>query len=209
MRQLSFFNPADYEPRKSADQSKFEINYGDILYAFPEMVDTAFERLNKEIYPQVEPISRDKNMAPIMISGFLKGQIVSRFPVYCGVATNTRFRIQKENFEFIYVKKLDKKKKPSNIETQNSEMILHNVFSDLQDTSEANVFLGYISDHANTYAIEIHAVYLINKQVVWSTDLRDFVAKQNSLANTVQITNNQQMALKDGTVTLKKDAINQ
>src|SRR6185437_120378 len=127
MKILTLFDPSDFEARKPANQTDFENRYKDVLAVFPAMVDEAFIRLSRDIYPVVEPASRDRNMMAVLISGFLKGQLVYRFPEYCTHYINnngSRFRLQKENYEWLYIKKLDVNKKPSNIETDNSVKII-------------------------------------------------------------------------------------
>ena len=206
MRILTLFNEADFEVRKPANQKDFEDRYKDVLLAFPDMVDRAFMRLNMQIFSNVEPESRNKNLAAVCISGFLQGSMIKAFPNYCSYFINhngSRFKMRKDNYEWLYVKKLDENKRPSNIETDNSIKIMKQLSDSVMDTN-ANVFLGYVATEDNSYAQHIYAVYIVDKKVEWFTDLRGFVEKNTFGEVVTPVTPPVQTELKEGTVTIKK-----
>lgn len=202
--QHSLFGGFAFEPRKTADQTEFEKKHEKLLYAFPGFVDQAFIRLNKEIYATIEAQSRDKNLPAVAISGFLKGQIIHEFPDYCAKATKKRFKLKHDNSEWIYVKKLNSKKLPSNVKTDANDMIIAQL-SDSENDTEPNVFLGYIASSCNTQANEVYAVYIRNNKVIWYTDLRLFADMINERNPNTQLpVSGNEIEIKSDVVKIKK-----
>lgn len=197
---LTLFNASDFEARKPANQRDFETNNSKLLCSFPGMVDMAFDRLNREIYPIIDPGSRDKNMPATIISGFLKGAMIRSFPHLCRKATPKRFRLKIDGSEWIYIKKLNDNKQPSNIKTKDNEKIM-NQLSDSKTDVEANIFLGYTANQEMTQADGVFAVYIVGEKVEWFSDLRDLVSKENE--NVKQLSTPVETALKEGTVKIK------
>lgn len=206
MKILTLFNEADFEVRKPANQKDFEERYKNVLLAFPAMVDRAFLRLNMQIFANIEPESRNRNLAAVSISGFLQGAMVKTFPDYCHYFINhngSRFKMRKENYEWLFVKKLDDNKRPSNIETDTTLKIMKQLSESSMDL-HANVFLGYVASDDNSFADAIYAVYIVDKKVEWFTDLRGFVEKNSSGDVINPVTAPVPTELKEGTVTIKQ-----
>jgi len=211
MRVLTLFDDYNFEARKTANQKDFEASYMDVLIAFPDMVDNAFMRLNKELFAIIEPASRNKNLPAVAISGFLQGSMIRQFPDYCRDFIShggVRFKMKKENYEWLYIKKLDENKKPSNIETDNSIKIMKQLSDSALDV-EPNVFLGYVASDDYSVAESVYAVYIVDKKVEWFTDLVDFAQRNRISAETVQLTALAQTKLKDDVVTVKRSANDQ
>lgn len=199
--QYKLFKEADLEIRKPANQSDFENRNLKFLCSFPDIVDRAFERLNKEIYPLIEISSRDKNMPANLISGFLKGEMISNYPLYCR-GTAKRFKMKIDGSEWIYIKKLNAKKRPSNVTTDANTMILRQHSTSKADTS-ANIFLGYTAGADMTSADNVFAVYIVENVVEWYCDLRVLASSQTQNNVTQLATIKEEVALKVGTVQLK------
>jgi len=103
-----------------------------------------------------------------MIS-FIKKKLIERFPFYCVNATMSRFKLTLPSGEFVYVKKLDDKKRPSNIETVENNEILFQVTKDKRDTA-GNIFIGY---NCQSYS-SVDAVYVVclkGDELVWHQNI--------------------------------------
>lgn len=172
--QTSLHDLWNYEPRKLAIQKEVEQKNEALLCRFVELVDNSFKRLHKEIYSVIKPEHRDKNLAAVVMSGYLQGDLSYEYPMFCAHSTKQRFKMKINGSEWVYVKKLNEKRKPSNVKTNANDKILMQL-SDSDSDVEPNIFLGYIADESMLEAKEILAVYIQNGTVVWCSDLRDLV----------------------------------
>lgn len=201
------FDLSQFGKRKAPAQSEFENKNIDLLIAFREMVPRAFIRLHKEIFSVIEPISQDKNLPSVVISGFLRGELIKHFPELCDNATKQRFKLTGANKERIFIKKLDDQKRPSNIPTIDS-MLIYNQLSNSQVDVYPNVFLGYTaSDDWSDYT-GVFAVCIDGEKTLWVSDLMMLDDNRNSNVINMPVKPIAPSApkIKEGVVKIKKKA---
>lgn len=204
MKQHLLFDLSDLEKRKPTSQKQFEEQHNELLCAMPGIIKNSFQRLNSEVLSNIELRSRDKNLAATTMIGLIKGELIKRFPNYCTNATKVRFKLKKDDGEWIYVKKLHLNKlgqpMPKNITTRSNEKIYNQRADDGEDKA-CNVFIGYTALKDMTEETGVYAICFDGQDVKWISDL-------NSLAKatpTVQLENEKvETALKEGIVMLKK-----
>lgn len=169
----TLFDFSKCEKRKPLGQQQFEDSNRQLLTDFKNFVPQCFERIHKQILPLIEPIDQGNNLQSELMSGFLKGQFIRKYPLLCYKATKQRFRLFVDNTN-IYIKKLDEKKKlPSNIPTNESLMILNNLTDSATDT-DTNIFLGYTTPADKSKITGIYAVCIEGDDVIWCSDLSNF-----------------------------------
>lgn len=169
----TLFDFSKFEKRKTNDQSEFEKSNTQLLIDFKNFVPICFQNLHKKILSVIEPIDQDKNLNATVMSGYLKGQFIRKYPHYCSKATKQRFKLN-VNSTYIYIKKLDKKTKvPSNIPTKESLMIYNQLTNSTSDTG-CNIFLGYTVTNDWSMIKGIYAVCIEGENVLWMTDLKNF-----------------------------------
>lgn len=168
----TLFDFTKYEKRKPADQKKFEAENKALLTAFIGGVHSSFKKLHTVVLKAIEPIDQDKNLCATVMSGYLAGFFKRRYASLCEKATKQRFKLWIDNTN-VYVKKLDEKTKlPSNIPTDESMRIYHQL-TDNND-KECNIFLGYTVNEAWAMITGIFAVCFEGEELLWITDLNNF-----------------------------------
>jgi hypothetical protein len=203
----TLFDLSKCEKRKTPIQESFEEANLVLLSVFHAAVHRAFERVHNEIFTLIKPSAMDRNLPAVAMSSFIREIIIQRFPEYCAKATKSRFKLVTPNGEWAFIKKLDHKKRPQNIETYSNELILNQVTQDLKDKA-GNVFLGYTSKGDNSKVTGVYAVCLEGKKQLWLTDITTLISHKKSVLARFQ-TNKKKTTLKPGTVKLKKRKDNQ
>lgn len=198
--QPTLFDLSAFAKRKPSEQIDFERDNLELLLAFPDIVRRSFDRLNSEIFPIIELRSRDRNLGAVIISGFLRGELITNFPDYCYAATKLRFRLISKKHEWIYVKKLDENRRPMNIPTRNNEIIMNQRSFSTRDL-ESNIFLGYTASQDMTYPIDVYALCIDGEKEVWCSNLLDLAVKNIPIRT---ISTKKETQLKDGTIKIKK-----
>ncbi len=196
------FDLASFEKRKTPEQKQFEETNRQLLLDFREFVEKSMKRLHKVIFEQIEPESQDNKLPAIAMSGFLRGEFIRNYSNYCRKATRLRFKLITENGEWIYIKKLDRQKKPSNVETRANNIILYQLTA-LNHDKGANVFLGYTEPGDFTKVTGTYAVCIDGAKVQWISDLS---LLEQKIQATVENLNPKVKgpSLKEGVVRLKK-----
>lgn len=199
------FDLSQFEKRKAPAQNDFEAKNIDLLLAFREMVPRSFERLNREIFSVIEPISQDKNLPSVVMSGYLRGELIKQFPQYCYKSTKQRFLLVGEANEQIYVKKLDTQKRPSNIPTIDS-VLIYNQLSKSHSDVYPNVFLGYTATDDWSGYTGVYAVCIDGQKTMWVTDLMmlDDNRSTNSIKMPIEPIVPVAPRIKDGVVKIKR-----
>lgn len=196
------FDLASFEKRKTPEQNQFEETNKQLLLEFNDFVEKGLKRLHKVIFEQIEPESQDNKLPAIAMSGFIRGEFIRNYSSYCRKATRLRFKLITDNGEWIYIKKLDRQKKPSNIETRANNIILHQLTAINHDKG-ANIFLGYTEPGDFTKVTGTYAVCIDGEKVQWVSDLSLLESKVQA---TVENMNPKVKgpSLKVGVVKLKK-----
>ena len=183
----TLFDFSKFEKRKTPDQKQFEAANKQLLIDFKNFVPVCFKNLHKKVLSSIEPIDQDKNLHAVVMSGFLKGQFIRKYPHYCFKATKQRFKLCID-YTNVYIKKLDEKKKlPSNIPTDESLMI-YNQLTDTDKDKSANVFLGYTVTDDWSQITGIYALCIEGEEIIWISDLKDFGEQPQTLVVTMKPT---------------------
>lgn len=206
---MSLFDNLIYEKRQTPDEAAFQEENLSLLLTFPSLTEECMEFKAKELLSRIPVDSRDRNLHAVLMSGLLKGKLINMFPHYCREATHGRFRLRTEKGQWIYVKKLDDKLRPMNIETEQNMNILNQVSFSKADKG-ANIFLGYTSDKGNSQITGAYAICLDGDVLLWGINLFDLVASQGARKRQMQA-DVQQPQFREDLVKLKerKDASGQ
>src|SRR5690349_2299008 len=100
----TLFDFSKFEKRKTSDQKDFEDGNKQLLIDFKNFVPLCFKNLHKHVLSAIEPIDQDKNLHAVVMSGYLKGQFIRKYPHYCFMATKKRFKLYID-YTNVYVKK--------------------------------------------------------------------------------------------------------
>ncbi|UOE49815.1 hypothetical protein MTO98_01855 [Mucilaginibacter sp. SMC90] len=205
--QSSLFDASQFQKRKAPAQADFENKNLDVLIAFRDMVPRAFARLHKEIFSTIEPISQDKNLPSVVMSGFLKGELIKHFPQLCGHATKQRFQLTGAGNERIFIKKLDTQMRPSNIPTVDS-VLIYNQLSNSHIDVFPNIFLGYTASEDWSDFTGVYAVCIDGEKTLWISDLMMLDDKNGSNIVTMPVQPIVPVSpkIKEGVVKIKKKA---
>jgi len=205
--QSSLFDSSQFQKRKAPAQADFENKNIDLLLAFREMVPKAFLRLHREIFSIIEPISQDKNLPAVIMSGYFKGELIKLFPQLCSNATKQRFLLTGAGNERIFVKKLDSQRRPSNIPTVDS-VLIYNQLSNSHFDVFPNIFLGYSATEDWSDFTGIYAVCIDGEKTLWISDL--MMLDNNNGANIITMPLQPVIPIspkiKEGVVKIKKKA---
>lgn len=181
-------------------QTEFENETRTFLFDVRDYILQSFEDLNKKIISEFKFGEMDCRLPAVAMVSFIRKRIIAGYPYYCRNATQSRFKLTTPTGEYIYVKKLDENKFPSNIETTNNDKIIHQV-TDSSTEKGCNVFVGYIAESDFSKIIGIYASCIKGDKLIWATDL-------NNLDNNNLIINFDPQSgspkLKDGVVRIKK-----
>jgi len=197
--QTTLFDLSKFEKRRTSSQDEFEKNNHNLLIDFPEMVHLGHKRLHDDILSKIELRSRDNKLNATAMSGFLRGQLIEKYPNYCAKATKSRFKMHNDKSEWIFVKKLTSKKRPANIPTIANQVII-NQLTDSDSDTQQNVFLGYTASKNLSHITGIYAVCIDGNKILWISDLIQY-AKKEKLNPSIDIT--KQTKLKEGIVKIK------
>lgn len=199
---MSLFGTLIYEKRQTPEEITFQNENIELLLAFPSIVNGCFQYKATDILPKINSSSRDRNLHAVLMSGLLKGKLIEMFPEYCSHATHGRFRLRTSKGEWIYIKKLDDKLRPMNIETEETLNIINQVSHSKTDRG-ANVFLGYTTNKDNSLITGVHVLCIDGAEEVWRIDLDWLVAKQGAIRKQMSA-EVKETKLKDGIVKLKE-----
>jgi hypothetical protein len=194
------FDPTKYERIKSPTQKQFEKANLDIMLACLSIVKDAFHKLHTLIFPLFKPGEMDKNQPAISMISFMKQGFIRLHPSFCRRATRSRFKLITPTDEYIYIKKLNEKKRPSNVRTKANDLILFQIANSIAKHKYPNVFFGYTVTPDYSKLTGIYAVCISGKDLVWYSDLNTLYNKAQ--AKLVNI-NTSGTKLKPGTVKIK------
>ncbi|SMC54449.1 hypothetical protein [Pedobacter africanus] len=205
--QTQLFDLSQFRKKKAPAQEEFESNNLDILLAFRDIVPRCFERLHKEIFGVIEPVSQDKNLPAVVMSGFMRGELIKLFPEACRNATTQRFQLAGTKNEQIFIKKLDERRRPSNIPTVDSVLIYNQRSKSMADTTP-NIFLGYTATDDWSGFTGTYAVCIDGDKTVWESDLSMLCDNRGSLIvkMPVEPVAPKTPKIKEGVVKIKKKA---
>ncbi len=169
----TLFDFSMFEKRKEIDQDDFEKNNKLLILSFIDGVNHSFEKLHTVVLKAIEPIDQEKNLCAIVMSGYLAGFFKRKHPELCIKATKQRFKLLVDKTN-VYVKKLDEQTKlPSNIPTDESIKIYHQL-TDTEKDKQCNIFLGYTVNEEWSMITGIYAVCIEGSQLLWISDLNNF-----------------------------------
>lgn len=172
MENLGFlFDMSKYDRRKTLSQIEFEKTNKEVLLAFPAAVDWALKRTHEEM-STIEPICIHPNLPATHMAGFVSGKMKMLFPDQCPLKATRRFMMITRT-SCLYVKKLDKNLRPSNIETFESTVIL-NQRSTSSDDTLTNIFLGWTATEDYSQITGKYAVCIDGNNVLWYLNLTSF-----------------------------------
>lgn len=195
---MYLFDPAKYARLTVPEQEKFQKENENLMFAMEDAVYDALKSYQKEILPLFRRGGMDNNMPAVSMISFIKQAFITRFPQYCREATKARFRLITDSGEHIYLKKLNRKKRPQNIPTENNNRILYQV-TDHSKTNRPNVFFGYTCTNNYSSITGVYAICIKGEEIVWVTDI-------SSLRQSAIVTSLDQPTapvLKEGVVKLK------
>lgn len=195
------FDPSKFERLKTPDQKQFETANLNLMLAFEDIVYDAHDQFHNKVLSLFKWGEMDKMLPAVAMISFIRQSFIRDYPSYCREATNQRFRLITDNGEYIYLKKLDDNKKPSNIETQSNNLILYQVTDD-SSNKRPNVFFGYTTTEEYSKITGVYAVCLKGEQLMWVTNISNLRSSMGGLVATV--TTPTEPVLKPGIVKLKK-----
>ncbi len=182
------FDLSKFEKRKTPIQSEFEETNLELLLAFKQIVYDSHSKLHSYIHTLFRPGEMDRNQSAVSMSSFMRQGIL--------------FKLISPNNENIYIKKLDHKKRPSNIQTINNNLIIFQLTKSSKDV-QPNIFLGYTANENYSIITGIYAVCIEGKAVKWITNISLLGGSaQAQLESITPIGGSPK--LKDGIVKLKK-----
>lgn len=173
----NLFGFTKLDKRKTPVQKEFERSNLDFLLKVREIIYESFQDLHTKVFSLFGPSDMDKNMPAVAMISFIRKGIIKYFPDYCRTATRKRFKLVTPNNEYVYVKKLDDNMRPSNIETNANNIILHQLTTDKKDKGP-NIFVGYTTTSDYSTLTGIYAVCIDGDTVVWRTDISDLYNDQ-------------------------------
>ena len=177
---LEMFDPSNYERKRTPEQQEFINNNFDFLISFRDIVYEANKELHQKIFVLFKPGEMDNNMPAVSMISFIRKRLVRNFPLYCEKATPARFKLTTPSREYLFVKKLDDDKRPSNIPTINNEKIL-NQCSESNDDLYPHIFIGYTSTEKCDVITGIYAVCIQGKEILWVTDINKLSSGVNGV----------------------------
>lgn len=196
------FDPSKYVKVQVPEQKAFEEANAELMFAMEDLVIEGHKKLHTTILPLFKYEEMDKNLPAVAMISFIRQGFIRKYPQYCRKASRKRFRLITQNNEFIYLKKLDKKKRPSNIETHNNNLIIHQVTESKVD-SLPNVFFGYTCSENYSVIKGVFAVCIRGKETLWVTNITDL--RNQSGGSLVPLTPTAPTQLKPGVVKLKQN----
>jgi hypothetical protein len=153
-----------------------------------------------DILPNIELISRDKNLQAVIMSGFIRGELIKKFPGYCAKATKARFKMHNDKSGWIFIKKLTNKKRPANIKTIANDIIINQLTNSKLDKQQ-NVFLGYTASKNLSHITGVYAVCIDGDKILWVSDLIQYAAQHTTVTS---INQPNEVKLKEGIVKIKE-----
>lgn len=205
--QYSLFDLSDFEKRKLPSQNDFESMNENLLIQFQKIITDAFIRMNEEHLSHIEPSFRNKNLNATLINGFVTGKLSELYPERCSTTTGSRFRFKGYGNEWIYIKKLNDKKRPSHVKTLGSTVIENQLSEHGTNDLVPNIFLGYTANDTMTEETGVYAVCMDGDEIRWVTDIFSFIRNKDKQSQ-VQIKSEPVSAhIKEGLVSIKKKAI--
>jgi hypothetical protein len=156
--------------RKTPKQKQFEKTNMSLLLKFKEHVAEAHQKLHRNIFTEFTPAAMDKNLPAVAMVSYLRLFMIRDFPQLCGYATPSRFKLKTVDSNWVYLKKLDERFRPQNIETDENERIIHQVTSDRSDKG-ANIFFGYTEANQYGEITGVFAVCIDGDEEVWRIDI--------------------------------------
>lgn len=198
--QLSF-DFTKFERRKTKAEKDFKEENLSLLVMFRELVLQSHEQLHKSIFKMFLPTDMDKNMPAVSMNSFIRQGLIRLFPMYCFKATKKRFKLITDSRACLFIKKLNKKLRPNNIDTNANKLIINQRTDDSAD-KDPIIFLGYTTPPDFSVITGIYAVCINGKETAWRIDLADL---GNSAALLTSIKpKGTGPKLKDGIVKVKK-----
>lgn len=175
------FGNSKQEKRKTPEQKQFEKENLALLLAFKDIVFEAFGTLHDRIFSVIKPGGgMDNKMPAVSIISLIRTGIIQKFPLYCGKATKSRFKlVTPAAQDNIYLKKLDFKRRPANRQSKANDLIMYQLTNSNKDKG-GNVFLGYVTDKLYSSVLGIYAVCLDGKQRLWESDILDLARRQQA-----------------------------
>jgi hypothetical protein len=198
--QQLLFDPSQYEKRKTVLQEKFEHENFDFLLTVKDYIFESLEDVHTKILVHFKYGEMDCRLPSVSMVSFIRKRIINNFPFYCRNAILGRFKLTTPSNDYIYIKKLDDNRLPSNVETEANNMIIFNVTKNSDDEG-CNIFTGYTCPDDYSKIDGIFAVCIEGKKVIWETDLLNFGNQGAILDINPQ---DGTPKLKDGIVQLKK-----
>lgn len=160
--------------RKHADQQKFEMTFMDEMPLFVFTIQKAFERMCK-LRSTIEPSARDRNFNAVLMSGFLKGELLNSCESLVHLDHTGRYYLTKGGEWILYFKKLNSRSYlPDNIETKHVRELDQQLALSLEEAAPV-IYIGYTVTKSWDYITGFHAVYSKNNEVIWRSSLDNFV----------------------------------
>lgn len=199
----NLFGDFDFYRQKTPNQKEFESKNKPFLLSFKDIVFEAFENMHQKIFPIFKPSDMDRNMPSVSMISFIRQGIIRKFPLYCRKADRKRFRLVTPTNESLFIKKLDDRFLPSNIQTFENQKILAQCIPG-EKTKGSNVFLGYTVSKYYERLTGVYAVCIYGHSVIWITDI-SLLGGRSESGTLIPITpKGNEPKLKDGIVKVRK-----
>lgn len=169
-KHYTLFNPDDFIARPLPEQEEFETENLDFLSDFPEIIDKAFERTQKEL-DRKSPLSINKNWFANTMNGNIISFIAQKhYRLLRQTGRGCFYLNLSDRFE-VYVKKLNNRTfMPSYNHSITSEAMINQRALPHQVPLPV-IYVGYTCDKRNSVITGCYAVCIKGKDLIWRTDL--------------------------------------
>ena len=176
-RQLKIFDRTQYLPRKPLSQLEFESAISDYTHAIINIFESAFSMMLEEAQGK-KPNYFNRNWHSVVMNGNIQGLLLDYFgPEKIRFGPKGRFYLHIPGISKIYFKKLDNRKRPQNVITENDQLIKKQLTDDIDDLS-SNIFIGYVVNSLWSEIKGIHAVSLSDyNDLNWIVDFDELRQK--------------------------------
>lgn len=199
----TLFDLSKLENRKTLSQTEFEKKHAELLMRFMDSVYDSFKTYHEKLSPHIRPGGMVNSWPASTINSLIRSAMIDHFPAYCAKATKSRFKLVGEEDQNIYLKKFNRRLRPTNRQSKANDLILYQLTSSNKDKG-GNVFFGYTTDPTSSAPQEIYAVCLLGDELLWQCDIHEFARRQEA-AKLIRMTPKAKKAkLKPGVLGLKK-----
>lgn len=167
----ALFDVSKFETRKTADQEEFEELHRGDLQEFAKIFKEAFSMMKEESADKPQHF-KNKNYHATVMSGNVAGLLRENFPNAVKDGPHDRLMFSREGKFCLYFKKLDGRKKPSNVRTEYAELVAYQKTIKGGDKMPI-IFIGYTVDDSWSELTGFYAVYIDNGKRVWVTTFSD------------------------------------